>query len=122
MGTFTSKADLEKYLQEMDPEWWELLPQGKENVYTCNTCRKYIVTIDLDRGVTPMFLGCRESSCSGEMTSHGYPPMENKPDIVPDAWWEWYRPAEIDTDDDHLMKGGLLLRERLRDDLVGNNG
>lgn len=116
MESATSKKELEERLKEGDSEWWSntLTTVNQENVYTCDTCKKYIVTIDVDRGTTPMLIKCRDEKCEGTMTSHFYPPMEHKPDIVPDAWWEWYRPEVIDESDEHLMKGGLLLRERLK--------
>jgi hypothetical protein len=83
------------------------------NMYMCRECERPIFTVDKDKGVTPMFLGCRATDgCYGKMVSAGYPP---------DDWfsltpikWEWYKPEELPTDDhlrDHVERGGLLLRK-----------
>lgn len=117
MREFRSKAELEAYLQKSHPAWWNTLPQGRENVYECDTCRGFIVTIDIDRGVTPMRLVCMSDTCNGSMTSYGYP-ARPKPEHIPDAQWEWYRPevnalGRFDNDDEeneHILRGGLLLR------------
>lgn len=94
---------------------------GRENVYTCEECRGWIVTIDRDPGVTPMFLACRapqptttEPTCTGRMVSAGYPSGPKPPQYRPPTW-EWFRPDSLDGLDpamrDHVMRGGLELRE-----------
>lgn len=46
---------------------------GKHNSYTCDTCRKSIITIDRDDGTTPFMLGCRATAgCKGMMQSAFY--------------------------------------------------
>jgi len=108
------------------------LRYGKINVYTCQTCRRDIVTIDIDDGVTPFMVTCPE--CGNEAFSHCY---EVNQQLRPQ--WEWFRPTEDQlveltreelaaiqannaapvtiTEDDavlcnreHLEKGGLFLR------------
>lgn len=93
---------------------------GRENVYTCEDCRGWIVTIDRDPGVTPMFLGCRvpqpttsEPPCQGRMVSAGYPKGPKPPQYGP-ATWEWFRPDTVKGMEPamarHIMDGGLELR------------
>ena len=95
---------------------------GRENVYTCETCGGYTVTVDRDAGVTPMFLACRASgaldidTCAGIAVSAGYPNVARPPYIPPPAW-EWYRPTTRETHGldaetfAHVRQGGLLLRK-----------
>src|SRR3954452_18392660 len=113
--------------------------ENKKNAYFCDTCNHYIVTIDVDEGVTPMFLACRylgdprdpKNTCEGTSHSMMYP-EEPWPEFDPAGrpipttpTWEWYKP---DRDEmillrreakrtmvtreivDHVDKGGLLLR------------
>jgi hypothetical protein len=74
------------------------------------------LTIDLNEGVTPMFMVCfRDPDCKGRAHSLGYPkgmPPENIPLLI-----EFYRPsnAEIDKIEnndlrDFVLAGGLLRR------------
>lgn len=94
------------------------------NAYYCKECRRYIVTIDRDHGVTPMFLACRVlgdpsdpgNTCKGQMQSMGYPSLpwlENAPEPTPT--WEWYRPTDLagfsEGMRDHIQRGGLALRQ-----------
>lgn len=112
----TTKQTLEDLIKLENPTWWEECPINQENVYSCDKCKNYIVTLDVDRGVTQMFLPCKFPPCTGDMVSHGYPPSDTKPDVVPDASWEWYRPEIIDGNPEELeymLRGGLLLREKL---------
>lgn len=113
-----TKQELEEQLARKSPEWWDSVQKmvGRENLYYCPTCKGSVCTVDRDAGVTPMFLSCRTETCSGIMRSSMYPPPETKPAWVGEATEEWYRPNEIDDDAedataDHLMGGGLLLRE-----------
>lgn len=107
--------------------------KGKRNAYYCDVCRGYVVTIDRDAGVTPMFLACRvkgdprdpANDCKGRSRSMMYPP-EPWPEedgygtpIPTEPTWEWYMPDEdeckrLKGEDlgawEHVEKGGLLLR------------
>lgn len=92
------------------------------NAYRCPDCGGYIVTVDRDEGVTPMFLACRVkgdpsdpgNDCKGRMASMGYPPEPWPIDATPT--WEWYRPegeayAAMNAEmRDHIDRGGLALR------------
>lgn len=87
--------------------------KGKLNIYTCNTCRAFIVTRDLDTGVTPFMTGCRQEGCQGWMQSSFYRVY----DQAMRASLVWARPKAIIADLlkphvlEHVLKGGLLLRE-----------
>ena len=110
--------------------------RNRKNAYFCDTCHGYIVTIDLEEGVTPMFLTCRvkgeprtpENDCLGRMHSMMYPD-EPWPDrdgygneIPTEPTWEWYKPDEQELkrmrrkgDEagiEHVRKGGLMLRQK----------
>lgn len=105
------------------------------NAYWCPKCHGYIVTEDIDRGVTPMFLACRvkgepdspENDCDGTMQSMMYPdppwPAEDGYGhaIPTTPTWEWYAPGRTALKAmkrrdlatyDHVRKGGLLLRQK----------
>ena len=89
--------------------------QGAENAYTCQTCRKTVVTINRAEGTTPFMLSCQVTAgCSGRMTSHFY----KLPQDAPEPSIEWYRPATrrairrlSDWERDHVQRGGLLYRK-----------
>ena len=88
--------------------------QGKPNVYVCEACHEELVTVDVDEGVTPFMLGCRATpGCSGMAQSAMY---NVPPERVAEATHEWYKPATMDglsaAVQDHVGKGGLLLRAR----------
>ncbi len=110
-------------------------PDNRKNAYWCPQCEGYIVTIDLQEGVTPMFLACRVkgepsdpgNDCRGQMRSMMYPdlpwPAEDgygNP-IPTEPTYQWYRPdlsernrilrANDGSTWEHLRKGGLLLRK-----------
>lgn len=122
----TTKAELEAQLQKSNPAWWDNLPQiGAQNQYRCQQtdCHRNLITIDRDRGVTPMFIACRTkdgvlTGCKGPMVSYGYPPLSSKPKGLGPPTMEWYRPeaSPIGHFDDnpemeiHIRKGGLALR------------
>lgn len=109
------KAELEQKLQTESKSWWDNLPKpGSINSYRCARCGYVIVTIDVDRGVTPAYLACRgNTTCDGTMTSGWY--RGNVPLIATPATYEWYRPDDTDSlvgyDTDHVLHGGLLLRK-----------
>lgn len=93
----------------------ESVPVARKNVYTCDDCRRSIVTVDREDGVTPMFLSCHATDrCPGRMQSAFYiiaPEFEkNQPT------WEWRKPTDQEykklnkaTREDHVDRGGLLL-------------
>lgn len=92
--------------------------EPKLNAYRCDKCGGNTVTLDVDEGVTPMFLGCRadgtETGCDGRAVSMGYPKGPAPAWAVPQ--WEWYKPAPIEMRGmspemrDHIQRGGLALR------------
>ena len=94
-------------------------PKGRENVYICEFCGGFTTTIDVDEGVTPMFLDCRASgktgNCPGMAVSQMYP-EGRRPGHIPPPTFEWYRPSpeEVEKMDpamqDHISKGGLEIR------------
>lgn len=88
------------------------------NGYQCSPnggCGAIWLTVDLDKGTTPMFTKCfATKGCEGLAASMGYPkakPPRKLPLLV-----EWYEPAESAMDDmssamfDHVRQGGLLRR------------
>ncbi|UPJ43913.1 hypothetical protein IVB40_07540 [Bradyrhizobium sp. 40] len=86
--------------------------QGKKNIYVCEKCKGHIVTVDLERGVTPFMVDCRAThGCKGMMKSSMYRVFDQE--IRADH--EWYRPTAIQTlspwERDHVSRGGLLLRK-----------
>lgn len=99
----------------------------RKNAYYCEKCGRYTVTVDVDEGVTPMFLACRasghdprdpENPCDGMARSMMYPPppWPDHPDLNAGPTWEWYRPTDVaalpDGLREHVEKGGLDLRRR----------
>jgi hypothetical protein len=107
---------------------------GRKNAYYCWDCQGYVVTIDRDEGVTPMFLACRvkgeptdpANDCKGRSTSMMYPdePWSEKDGygnpIPTEPTWEWYSPDAAERKRlkrkdpgtfEHVQKGGLLLRK-----------
>ena len=88
------------------------------NGYVCRNCKRVTWTIDVDEGVTPMFLRCRvESGCLGMAASMFYMVPKKHPEPV----WEWYRPTEADAvkqerlwpgSMQHWKQSGLSLRRR----------
>lgn len=93
----------------------------RENGYICAKCRKPTMTVDVDEGVTPMFLGCRATEgCDGMAQSMMYPKGE-RPKHLPAPAFEWYKPtrkeveateAEYPGSIQHWEQGGLFLRPR----------
>lgn len=110
----------------------------RTNLYTCQVCHGSIVTVDLVDGTTPFMIGCRVHphdaklceneehlsldelrvlydtlKCKGMMHSSFY----RVPKGSPDPTWEWYKPDAEEyatlskaTREDHVDRGGLLLR------------
>lgn len=100
----------------IEPRW---------NYYRCTKCHRILVTVDVQEGVTPMFLACngpiadrgRMSRCDGDLVSAMYPPTKTWPPVAqrePTA--EWAVPDKVSlkrmpqATKDHVAKGGLLLR------------
>jgi hypothetical protein len=86
-------------------------PDGRKNMYVCDTCRGHIVTRDVDEGTTPFMLACRATAgCKGRMRSSMYRVFDGA--IA--ASHEWYRPPAGQTltpgEREHVAKGGVLLR------------
>ena len=82
----------------------------RKNLYTCDTCHGEVVTIDIDKGVTPFMISCRATpACKGFMTSSFY-----NCDPARAAQFEFYRPETLEgfglQTQEHVKKGGLLLR------------
>ena len=71
------------------------MPERRDaiNVYHCETCGGDTVTVNLDAGVTPMFLRCRAkpvyAPCEGTAVSRGYRVPQ---DLVPTHGW--YSPGK----------------------------
>lgn len=94
------------------------MEKDRRNIYTCDECFGQIVTLDVDEGVTPMFLRCRATpKCEGNMSSAMYPkrlPIKYKPT------YEWYKPTgkafkKLNSGmKDHVERGGLDLRPILK--------
>lgn len=95
--------------------------QPRENVYTCEKCGGYTVTVDVAEGVTPFMLRCRATGevgkCDGWAYSAMYP-TGPRPKRIPAPAWEWYRPdrseyvGSSEQMREHFDKGGLALRPR----------
>lgn len=103
----------------------ERMNEQRLNAYYCDTCRRYVVTVDRDEGATPMFLACRAdgdptdegfTGCTGLSQSMGYPALNVWP-IDPTPTWEWYKPGAAEhvtfgeSMREHLNAGGLALRQ-----------
>ena len=100
------------------------MSKGQENVYTCQKCGGYTVTIDRDEGTTPFMIRCRaKDECKGEAYSSFYP-KGPRPAYIPPPAWEWYRPTDTELllevekhpkseagIRQHVEMGGLLMRQ-----------
>lgn len=102
------------------------------NLYICeHGCHN--VTVDVDKGVTPMFMKClrtgdkdrplnpsksKNGVCTGMATSFMYPKEIDDCHDYPVPKHEWYRPdlsryvKLSDGEKDHVKNGGLLIRKR----------
>jgi hypothetical protein len=93
----------------------------RENVYTCEKCARFTVTVDVDEGVTPFMLKCRasgkEGDCDGTAYSACYP-TNPRPSWMPAPAWEWFKPTGSEYNKlseamkRHVDKGGLDIRHR----------
>lgn len=87
--------------------------QGKKNIYLCRNCGRGHVTLDVDKGTTPMFTKCLH--CEGMCASMMYgAPQELLANIPPAI--EWYHPTAEETIKlspalrDHVRLFGLISR------------
>ena len=100
-------------------------PRSKPRIngWTCDTCGKTTYCVELDEGVTPMFLACRaegvdprDAVCKGRGTSLMYPDAAPPPYVLAAVRWEWFRPSPRAVRRmepgmrDHIERGGLDLR------------
>jgi len=81
------------------------------NTYTCQQCKKEIVTREIDEGTTSFLLQCRATEgCPGKMESAFYSRIPAN--IEPT--WEWYRRSDTNImgpdELEHHTKGGLFIR------------
>ena len=103
-------AKIETLLQEYN----ENGPQPVFNRYVCRACGNLTITKDVDPGTSPFMIGCTKPSCTGDALSGFYQTGQDR-----DKWdFEWYRPEDIlaylrdnPKDEDHIVNGGLILRE-----------
>jgi len=98
----------------------------RRNAYFCGKCRKVTITVDIDEGVTPMFILCPH--CNNRASSFMYQipgcmyfgEFENGKMTTLPADYEWYKPNEKETlllskgEAEHVFKGGLLMRKRTK--------
>jgi hypothetical protein len=89
--------------------------KGKINTYTC-PAGHVTVTRDLDEGVTPMMLRCRQKHNDAK---------HNCTEMAKSAWYncdqslnpeyEWYKPVTLKgfnrDEKEHIEQGGLMLRK-----------
>jgi hypothetical protein len=100
---------------------------ARENVYVCEKCGGFTVTIDVDEGVTPFMIRCRAKDvvgndailpgCKGNAVSSFYPEGP-RPSHIQEPAWEWYAPSSTEFESldsatkDHVYSGGLILRAK----------
>jgi hypothetical protein len=89
------------------------MPKGRKNQYTCDTCGKSVVTLDVDEGTTPFMILCRVTlHCQGMMRSNFYScdqSLEHMLEWFAPQSFKGYSPEMIE----HIHKGGLDLRDRI---------
>jgi hypothetical protein len=89
----------------------------RRNAYFCSHCRKTTITVDVDSGVTPMFILCPYCSATASSFMYQLPGCMH---INIKADYEWYHPIGLDYDKlsvgekDHVDKGGLIMRKRTK--------
>ena len=99
----------------------------RRNAYFCKSCRKVTITVDIDEGVTPAFIGCPH--CKKSMASSFmyqipgcmyFGEFKNGQMTILPADYEWYKPPDreivllSDGEKEHVSKGGLLMRPRTK--------
>jgi hypothetical protein len=86
----------------------------RHNVYTCDSCKQWIVTVDREEGVTPMMLRCRATKdCNGTMFSAFYQVPAELQGAQPTYEWRKPETGEYLRSDpatrEHVDRGGLLI-------------
>lgn len=87
----------------------------RRNAYFCKACKRIIITVDVNEGVTPMFIQCPECYCPATSFMYQLPGALH---LGVEAEYEWYKPSESETlllskgEADHVFNGGLLMRKR----------
>lgn len=99
--------------------WRERIRLGRAghhgvNAYKCPVCGLVTVTIDVDPGVTPMFLGCRRTpGCTGFGESAMYPETDPPAELFEHLAWAWVLPPVGTVLDgrivEHIHRCGLHL-------------
>lgn len=86
----------------------------RRNCYTCTVdkCGWFVITVDADEGVTPMFIECRR--CGGDARSSFYRVADWMRNATPNAEWRKEMPAsytkfERKISAEYAQKGGLFL-------------
>ena len=95
----------------------------RTNAYFCKSCRKVTITVDVNEGVTPMFIQC--IYCKDMASSFMYQlpgcmrfSYEGGRMTPLKADLEWYKPTKEEIkklskgEKEHVNKGGLLSRKR----------
>ncbi len=104
-----------------------MIVEGKEdldfipryNAYRCKACGKEYLTVDLARGVTPMFMTCmRTEGCGGRAISLMYSAHITLLGLP--LLFEWVKASDADLEElkrrkkkellQHIMQGGLMRR------------
>lgn len=87
---------------------------GRYNAYGCSMCGKAYLTLDIDPGVTPMFMPCfATQGCKGQAVSQGYPEGD-PPAYMGEPIIHWVRPEPHELKHlppqlkQHALKGGLI--------------
>lgn len=86
------------------------------NTYQCASCGKKYLSVDLARGVTPMFMTCfRSEGCQGPAISMGYPVQQQLLGVP--LLIEWVKPDAEELERvknpallHHFANGGLMRR------------
>ena len=88
--------------------------RGEYNLYECNKCNNYKVTLYKDKGVTPFIMRCK---CGGDMM-HTKSSKQALPSYV--KVYNWVRPnleQTMSLSEDmrnHILNGGLILEDELK--------
>lgn len=84
---------------------------GRYNGWLCNECNGGFISLDVDRGTTPMHIPCfATEGCRGVAVSMGYP--DGPPPAEPILYW--YKPSKEEFNrlsvemQDHVRNGGLV--------------
>ena len=122
---------MSKAKRRVDELGIEFIPNGEPkladpdriNVYVCQKCGRFTVTLDIHEGVTPFMIRCRasgrEGDCNGEAFSSFYPKTRPIPSHIPPPAWEWFSPRGSEYHklneamQHHVAQGGLDLRRRM---------